>query len=142
MFSKHFSFLQYFYVWWNRSRAVNYWVHSLICRAANIIYMKYEMKFIWGSKICNLTSTVLDVKVYLEDVTPVPELDPVLWGAELPVVFVVELDELAFNTWYSSCRFAFSVSNSLKNSCATEWKLVTKTQALVDNVTEEVHITI
>ena len=35
---------------------------------------------------------------YLDDVRPVPELDPVLCGAELPVVVVVELDELAFNT--------------------------------------------
>ena len=51
---------------------------------------------------------------YLDDVRPVPELDPVLWGAELPVVVVVELDELAFNTWYSSCKLAFSVSSSLK----------------------------
>ena len=36
--------------------------------------------------------------IYLDDVSPVPELDPVLCGAELPVVVVVELDELAFNT--------------------------------------------
>ena len=36
--------------------------------------------------------------IYLDDVIPVPELDPVLCGAELPVVVVVELDELAFNT--------------------------------------------
>ena len=96
--------------------------------------MKYEVIF-FGNLIfiCYLTLKWLDVIVYLEEVTPVPELDPVLWGAELPVVFVVELDELAFNTWYSSCRFAFSVSNSLKtyDICLSEWRLVTKTQYML-----------
>ena len=50
----------------------------------------------------------------LDEVMAVPELEPVLWGAELPVVVVVELDELAFSTWYSSCKLAFSFSSSLK----------------------------
>ena len=41
---------------------------------------------------------MVQVETYLDDVGPVPELEPVLCGAEPPVVVVVELDELAFKT--------------------------------------------